>query len=210
MQAHHKAGRRTPLSRRVSSVGFFSHMEGRLLFKDIETERLLLKNIGVDDREFIFSQFSDDVVNRYLFDAEPLTDVQGADEIIRFYLQPEPRAQHRWIVVRKADGVKMGTCGFHCWNQPDGKVEVGYDLKAAYRGQGYMREAVRAILAFAREEMRVRQVVACIAVDNQRSLRLVETFGFVRAGSTSLIFRGQEYPHHLYALELAGGSTQAF
>ncbi len=181
-----------------------------MLFKGIETERLLLKNIGTDDREFVFSQFSDEVVNRYLFDAEPLSDQQGADEIIRFYLQPEPRAQHRWIVVRKADGVKMGTCGFHCWNRQDGKVEVGYDLKAAYWGQGYMREAVQAILAFAREEMRARQIVACIAVDNHRSVRLVEAFGFVRAGSTTLTFRGQDYPHDLYTLDLAGGSTQAF
>lgn len=61
-----------------------------MLFNDIETEKLFLKNISTDDRDFIFSQFSDNVVNRYLFDTEPLTDVEGADEIINFYIQPEP------------------------------------------------------------------------------------------------------------------------
>jgi [ribosomal protein S5]-alanine N-acetyltransferase len=79
-----------------------------VLFKNIETERVILKNIDIDDREFIFSQFSDDVVNRYLFDAEPLEDIQGADEIINFYIQPEPRLQHRWIIMRKSDGTKIG------------------------------------------------------------------------------------------------------
>lgn len=174
-----------------------------MVFTDIETDRLILKNISMDDREFIFSQFSDDVVNRYLFDAEPLTDIQGADEIIAFYTQPEPRPQQRWILVRKADGVKMGTCGFHCWNQRAGKVEVGYDLKEAYWGNGYMQEALNAIIPFAREKMHVNEIVACIAIDNQRSLHAVEKQGFVRCGSTTLVFRGREYPHHLYALKFA-------
>ena len=73
-----------------------------MLFNNIETERLFLKNISIDDRDFIFSQFSNDVVNRYLFDEEPVTDMQGADEIITFFIQqPEPRVHRRWIILRK-------------------------------------------------------------------------------------------------------------
>jgi ribosomal-protein-alanine N-acetyltransferase len=173
-----------------------------MFFTDLETERLLLKNIAMEDRNFIYSQFSDDVVNRYLFDAEPLTDQQGADEIIQFYLQPEPRAQHRWILMRKSDDARMGTCGFHCWNQKDGIVEVGYDLKEIYWGNGYMQEAMREILTFAREKLLVKEIRACIAVDNQRSIHLAEKFGFALSGSTTLVFRGQDYPHHIYALAL--------
>jgi ribosomal-protein-alanine N-acetyltransferase len=48
-----------------------------MLFTNIETERLLLKNISPNDREFIFNQLSNDYITRYLFDAEPVTaDVQ--------------------------------------------------------------------------------------------------------------------------------------
>ncbi|WP_346935616.1 hypothetical protein [Clostridium sp.] len=57
-----------------------------MLFNELETERLFHKNINIDDKDFIFSQFSDDVVNKYLFDAEPVTDMQGANEIITFYI----------------------------------------------------------------------------------------------------------------------------
>ncbi len=35
-----------------------------MLFNELETERLFLKNINIDDKDFIFSQFSDDVVNK--------------------------------------------------------------------------------------------------------------------------------------------------
>ena len=111
-----------------------------MLFKALETERLILKNISFDDRDFIYDQFSNASVNQYLYDAEPLVDIQGADEIIEFYLQPEPRAQHRWILMTKA-GTKIGTCGFHCWNSSKGVCDIGYDLNPNFEGEGYMTEA---------------------------------------------------------------------
>ena len=83
------------------------------MFKEIETERLWLKNISDEDIEFIFEQFSNDDINRYLYDAEPMKEVSEAQELIDFYTVSEPRNQHRWILVRKSDGVKLGTCGFH-------------------------------------------------------------------------------------------------
>lgn len=151
-------------------------------------------------RIFTKNQFSDDVVNRYLFDAEPLTDINGADEIITFYIQPEPRLQHRWVIVRKSDGVKMGTCGFHCWNLTNCKVEVGYDLKEEFWGNGYMQEAIKEIIAFAIAEMNIKEIIACIYIDNQRSIRLVEKLGFVLSGSSVELFRNKDYLHNRYSL----------
>ena len=66
-----------------------------MIYTDLQTERLLLRNIDKSDIEFIFYQFSNEVVTKYLYDEEPLTAIDGADEIIDFYLQPEPRIQHR-------------------------------------------------------------------------------------------------------------------
>ncbi|MGV8981152.1 GNAT family N-acetyltransferase [Clostridium sp.] len=171
-----------------------------MLFNDIKTERLVLKNIAIDDRNFIFSQFSDAVVTRYLFDREPLTDMEGADEIITFYIQSEPRLQHRWVIVRKSDGMKMGTCGFHCWNQKDAKVEVGYDLKEAFWGNGYMQEAMKEIIAIAMGAMNIKEINACIYIENQRSIHLVESLGFVLSGSNCELFREKAYLHNIYSL----------
>ena len=49
----------------------------------------------------ILSQFSNEKVNQYLFDYEPLSNMQEADEIINFYVQAEPKECNRWILVRK-------------------------------------------------------------------------------------------------------------
>ncbi|WBW98976.1 GNAT family N-acetyltransferase [Oceanirhabdus sp. W0125-5] len=173
-----------------------------MIFKDIETERLLLKNISMDDRDFIFSQFSDDVVNKYLFDAEPVTNMKEADEIVNFFLQPEPRLDHRWILVRKSDGKKMGTCGFNCWKKTEGTVWMGYDMKQQFWGNGYMQEAIKEIISLAKKEMNIKQIDAEISVDNERSIHLVKKFGFILSGTTSLLFRGNEYPHNIYSLKV--------
>ena len=47
-----------------------------MLFKELETDRLILKNISPEDNEFIYTLFSNDQVNKYLFDAEPLKCVK--------------------------------------------------------------------------------------------------------------------------------------
>lgn len=145
-----------------------------MFFKELETERLILKNISTEDREFIFDQFSNASVNQYLFDAEPLVDLQGADEIIDFYLQSEPRPQHRWIL------------------NPD------------FEGNGYMIEAIRAIIRFAQIEMKLKSVNACIYVGNEKSIKLAEKAGFNYHGETmSAIFRETAYPHKIFHLDLS-------
>ena len=174
-----------------------------MFFREIETNRLFLKNISLEDREFIYAQFSNEETTRYLFDAEPLTDIQGADEIIGFYLQPEPRGHHRWILARKSDGVKIGTCGFHNWDKTSGRCEIGYDLHPNFWGNGYMGESVQAILSFARDDMKIKHVDACIYVENLPSINLAEKLGFVFYGKTKYeIFRGQKYPHKILTLHI--------
>lgn len=174
-----------------------------MFFKELETERLRLISITYDDRDFIFKQFSNAIVNKYLFDAEPLVDIQGADEIIEFYLQPEPRAQHRWVLITK-EGTKIGTCGFHCWNPAEGICDIGYDLNPDFWGKGYMHEAINKVLQFAQNEMNLKKVNARIYTENEKSIRIAEKFGFKYSGETeSVLFHGKEYLHKIYHLDFA-------
>lgn len=175
-----------------------------MFFHEIETERLLLKNISYEDRNFILDHFSNDTINRYLFDAEPLSSLDEADEIIDFYIQPEPRIQHRWILTLKDNGEKIGTCGFHIWDKNKNCVDIGYDLQEKYWGQGLMSETLKPILDFAKHDMKVSQVRAHIYIGNPKSIRLVERFGFTFNGETELCqFRGQQYLHHIYTLDFS-------
>ncbi len=170
-----------------------------MFFTELETKRMQLKNISRDDREFMFRQFSDSDVSRYLYDEEPFTDISEADGLIDFYLEEEPRNQHRWILVSKEDGTKMGTCGFHCWDRSTGYCEIGYDLYPDFWHHGYATEALDAILAFAQKEMQVKEIAAHVAKENIASAKLLQKHVFVDSGETVIyVFRGKEYPHNVF------------
>lgn len=173
-----------------------------MTFENLSTKRLILQTISAADVGFILEHFSDEAVNTYLYDAEPLASIEEAQEIIDFYVTGEPRIQVRWIIVDKATGEKIGTCGFHRWNKETGVIEMGYDLKKPYWGKGIMTEALEAILHYAKTEMGVKTVKAHIFVGNAASLRLAEKLGFVRTGEYNEVFRGEEYPHWIYTKEI--------
>jgi ribosomal-protein-alanine N-acetyltransferase len=96
----------------------------------------------------------------------------------------------------------MGTCGFHCWNQKEGKVDVGYDLKEKFWGNGYMQESMKEIISFAINKMHIKEISASIYIDNQRSIHLVENLGFVLTGSSYEVFRDKKYLHNRHSLYL--------
>ena len=116
------------------------------MFVNIETKRLLLKCVDQSDREFIFEEFQNDFINKYLYDEEPMTDIEQADDLIEFYNIKEPRNQNRWVLINKLENKIMGTCGFHLWDRKENKVELGFELMQQYNGKGYMTEAVEAII----------------------------------------------------------------
>lgn len=171
------------------------------LFTDLETKRLFLKCIGPEDADFFYREFSDAEVNRFLFDAEPCCSVEEAEGWIGFYLEPEPRDHHRWIIILKESGEKIGTCGFHCWNRETGEIEVGYDLFPAFWGKGYTFEALQEMILFAEYTMHVKKIFAHIYVGNEASRQVAEKVGFVRTGQQyHELFRGQKYLHDIYCL----------
>ena len=90
-----------------------------MIFTNLETDKIYLKNIGLEDRDFLYNLFSpgNDEVNKFHPDDAPYNCISEADEEIKEYIEPEPRERHQWVIIRKADNVKMGLCGFHDWDR---------------------------------------------------------------------------------------------
>lgn len=171
-------------------------------FSNLSTKRLILSSISEVDREFIFSQYSNEDVCQFLYDAEPFVFIEEADDLIDFYINGEPKLQHRWVIKRKSDGLKLGTCGFHCWDKSDNVVEIGYDLKREYWGKKYMFEALNEILRYLSEYMNVKTVFAEIFINNFRSINLVKNLGFEIHSKIYLDFNDKKYLHNRYFLNL--------
>jgi len=94
-------------------------------------------------------------------------------------------SEQPWLVRALVTSVPrrvVGSAGFHAAPDDRGRVEIGYDVAPAERRQGYAREAVEALLGWARSSGRARVCVASVSPGNAPSLGLVRSFGFRRVG----------------------------
>jgi RimJ/RimL family protein N-acetyltransferase len=141
----------------------------------IETQRLLLRTWMPNDAEPWFAIASEPELNEYLPVSHPPTP-----ETVRMWIEAQMEEQDRehfssWPVVRKDDGVLIGRCGLH--RLPDGDVEIAWAFDRAVWGMGYAHEAATAVLAFAREQLRLPRVVALVDPRNAPSIALVNRLG---------------------------------
>ncbi len=168
----------------------------------LETERLLLRKMTLEDTDFVFQHFSDPAVTQYLMDEPPVTDHAQAQEIIRFYMEPEGKTCNRWGLIRKSDNQPIGTCGYHKWDRRYFRAEIGYDLSPGFWGQGYMTEALRAILSNGFERMGLNRIEALVYIENDRSIQLLKSLGFKQEGILRDYFHlnGKFHDHYIFAL----------
>ena len=171
-------------------------------FPTLQTDRLSLRLLTMDDVDFIYRHFRDPRVTEYLMDEPPVADVAEARAIISFFLEPEGKRQNRWAIVRKEDNRVIGTCGYHHWEKSYFRSEIGYDLSPDCWGHGYMAEALRAMIRNGFERMGLNRLDALVYVGNDRSLQLLQKLGFKKEGLLRDYFHldGTFYDHYLLAL----------
>lgn len=136
----------------------------------IQTERLILRELTLDDASDLFLHFSDPEVTRFM-DIDPLEDEQEAKNIINWHFKD---SGCRWGMFK--DGALIGTCGYH--RLQNKQAEMGYDLAAAYWGQGYMKESLEALIGFGFSTMGLGMIEAEVERENERSIGLLKRLGF--------------------------------
>ncbi|RUL75981.1 GNAT family N-acetyltransferase [Dyella choica] len=152
-------------------------------FPILGTERLLLREIVASDAPDVFAIYSDSLAMRW-FGSDPLTSMEEAQKLIEAFARwrqlPSPGT--RWGIQRKADRRFLGSCGLFKWNRAWKSCVIGYELASFAQGEGFMFEALSAILNWGFENMGLNRVEAQIHPENDASLRLLSRLGFVREG----------------------------
>src|SRR5512147_651824 len=113
-------------------------------FPQLETERLILREITPDDAEDMFRIFADPDVMRYGSSA-PMRSIDQARRKIQDVIDAF-RTQEgiRWAITRKGSSRLIGSCGHWRLLKEHSRSEIGYELAPEQWGQGIMPEAVAA------------------------------------------------------------------
>jgi RimJ/RimL family protein N-acetyltransferase len=134
----------------------------------VTTERLLIRELEVDDVDSLFEVLGDPVAMRYY--PAPFDRDQVADWIERARRSYRETGFGLWGVVRRSDGRFLGDCGPML--QPvDGELipEVGYHIIPPEQGRGYATEAALASVAWVFANTRFDVVCSLVSPDNAPS-----------------------------------------
>ena len=152
----------------------------RPFMRDAETERLRLRRWSRDDAAGLAEVNADPEVVSFLNDGVPLTVVETrlvSDRVLEHW---ETFHFGLWAVEEKRSGQLLGFAGvchplwFPEW---ESAVEVGWRLRRDAWGHGYATEAGRAALDAGLEERGLKEIVAFVHPDNNRSAAVARRLG---------------------------------
>ncbi len=96
-----------------------------------------------------------------------------------------------WVIIEKISNTIAGDIGFKRKADENGYVEIGYSMQPKFRIQGYMTEAIAAMVKWAFTYSEVKAVIAETSSENIASIKVLKKNGFSEFNYTKSAERGE-------------------
>ena len=150
------------------------------LFPLIETERLQLRKITMDDAADFLALRSDIDAMKYI-DRPMAKSIEDIYELIaKISGGIESNESIGWAMTIKNESKLFGTIGYHQIMPEHYRAEIGYMLHPSYWNKGYASEAIAKIIDYGFIEMKLHSIEAKINPGNLASANLLKKHSFVK------------------------------
>jgi diamine N-acetyltransferase len=142
----------------------------------------LLRAPEPEDLDILFNMENDTALWMVSGNAVPYSRYQ-----IKRYIQQSQHdfytdRQVRFMIVRQADGVVLGSVDLTDIDPYNGRAEIGIALLSEYRGQGIASASLKIVAGYAKSVLRLRQLFCLVPNDNEESIKLFASNGFNKSG----------------------------
>lgn len=151
-----------------------------------ETDRLIIRNLQLEDAEFIIRLLNEESFIRYIADKNVRTKTDAQN-----YLLNGPLASYKSLgyglnlVQLKTTGTPIGMCGLLKRVELD-HPDVGYAFLPEFCGMGFAYEATLSILNDGVTTHSLQTILAVTSPDNLSSRALLNKVGFNSIGEMQL------------------------
>lgn len=135
----------------------------------LTTKRLLIRPSECKDNHDIFEILSN--AKTMTFFVEGTYSMLQVEELLQKNIE---KTEHYSLVLPETNKV-IGKLSFHSWFM-DQTYEIGWIMNQEYTNQGYMTEAVEAVLNYGFDTLKLHRVIATCQPENIASKRLCEKF----------------------------------
>lgn len=151
-----------------------------LPFLDLETDRLLLRRVNKNDVLEVFSLRSNPETMKFI----PRPLVENLDEALEHIQMIDDKIENaegiNWAITLKDDPKLLGIIGHYRIKPEHYRAEIGYMLDPAHHGKGLITEAIKAVIAYGFDVMKLHSIEAIIDPDNIASATVLEKNRFVK------------------------------
>ena len=148
-------------------------------FPVLETDRLILRALNLDDAKAIFGLRTNKEVNEFIDRKRPnnLSEARAFIDLI------SNRASSNtgvfWVIQSKSNNQLVGTIGLRNFEDEENYAEIGYEVDPIYQQKGFMTEAFKEVLNFGFKTLELKTVEAFTHHNNTASIALLEKQKFV-------------------------------
>jgi ribosomal-protein-alanine N-acetyltransferase len=140
-------------------------------FPELRTGNLLLREVMQDDISHLLEILT--------YDGKSAETLDQGVEIIRKIDQNYQEGNSvNWVIENQETHELIGFIGYYRGFE-NGIGELGFILKAASRGLGFMSPSLSAAVEFGLKQMKLKGIMAFTKPDNEKAIAVLERNGFV-------------------------------
>lgn len=148
----------------------------------LKTRRLVLRPLRDSDAPSILAMFTEPKFMEFC-SAPMFESIDEAHALVaRDFKFMSAGERIRLGMERVQDNALVGHCDLFDLNQKSKKAEIGYALHPAAWGQGYVNEALMALLGYGFSELDLNRIEAEIDPMNLNSAKVLDRIGFTKEG----------------------------
>jgi ribosomal-protein-alanine N-acetyltransferase len=171
-------------------------------FPVLQTPRLVLRQIEVQDAHEIFMLRSDDRVLHYINREKMASVAEATDWINKFNEALAKNESINWGICLKNDQKLIGSIAFWRMVKEHHRAEIGYTLHPDHWNKGLVNEALTAVLDCGFRHLNLHTVEGNVNPENKASIRLLQKQGFGQEGylKENYFFGGEFYDTAVFSL----------
>ena len=143
--------------------------------QNINTERLFLRRINIDDAEIMFKGWaSDRDVTKYMR-WKTHKDIETTKHAINLWVKEYESADtYRWGIVLKEKGELIGAIDIVSLNKDAQTAQIGYCISKKYWNKGITTEALKAVIDYMFSKTDIKKIESWHHVDNLASGKVMQ------------------------------------
>lgn len=149
-------------------------------FKNLETNRLLLRRVAVSDIKEIRELRGNTETMKFIPRPLVTTDEEAMEHFKMIDEKIENNTGINWAITIKGNPKLIGIIGHYRIQPENHRCEIGYMILPHYNGQGIVTEAIKSVLEYGFDDLNMHSIEAVIDPENEASERVLKKNGFVK------------------------------